>query len=189
TLWEMAEHCTARVWIIGSSYIHRLHAYICERGLGRNLGLPCRITWDGRGGRRWEHLIPVLRSLRARSVAPDLLVIHLGGNSLCSEGRNRVDLLQLMMADMAEIFWMFPHTKILFSDILPRQNWRGQQARSSYGIEKSRRWLNSAIGMSCIYHRNIGLAHLIEDGVHLNSEGNELLLENFREALRSELQK
>lgn len=192
----MSEHSTAQIWLVGSSYIHRLYAYIREHGLDRNLGLSCRITWAGRGGRRWEDLIPVLRSLRARAAAPDLLLIHLGGNSLCSEGRNRVDLLQQMKADMAEISWMFPHTRVLFSDILPRSNWRGQIGRTAYGIERSRRWLNGAMsgfmserGMGCVYHRNIRLAHLIKDGVHLNSEGNELFLGNIQEALQNELHK
>ncbi|KAK9977071.1 hypothetical protein ABG768_018892, partial [Culter alburnus] len=88
-----------------------------------------------------------------------------------------------MKTDLAEVFRMLPRTRLLFSFILPRLNWRGQTARSAYGIERSRRWLNSAIAgflaerqMRCVRHSNIDLSHLSRDGDHLSPEGNELLL-------------
>ncbi|ROL50896.1 hypothetical protein DPX16_3530 [Anabarilius grahami] len=139
---DIADDRVPRVWIVGSSIIRRLYAHICEQGLDRNLGLRCRITWEGRGGRLWEQLLPVLRSLRTKAPAPDILVIHLGGNSVCREGRNRLDFLREMKTDLAEVLRLLPRTRLLFSSILPRLNWRGQIARSAYGIERSRRWLN-----------------------------------------------
>lgn len=188
---EMAPHGSPCVLVIGSSYIRRLYAYICEHGLDRNLGLPCRITWDGRGGRRWEHLVSVLHSHRARP-APHILVINLGGNSLCTEGRNRFQFLQQMKEDMVKVRQMLPSTIVLFSDILPRWKWRGQTGKSGYGLERSRRWLNGAMSgftsscrhMGCIRHQNLGLSHLVEDGVHLTSEGNALFLGNIQGALQ-----
>ncbi|XP_064198128.1 uncharacterized protein LOC135258592 [Anguilla rostrata] len=65
-----------RVWIIGSSLIARLQAHLGAFGLDPNLGLNCQITWDGRGGRRWEHLMPLLRSKRAATRDdPDVMEI------------------------------------------------------------------------------------------------------------------
>ncbi|KAF4115059.1 hypothetical protein G5714_002548 [Onychostoma macrolepis] len=99
-----------------------------------------------------------------------------------------------MKTDLTRVFKLIPATKVLFSDILPRLNWRGQTGRSAYGIERSRRWLNGAMSgflsernMHCIPHRNISLLHLIRDGVHLshflpdlqNQPLAELLLEDL----------
>ncbi|KAL1277157.1 hypothetical protein QQF64_023830 [Cirrhinus molitorella] len=187
---EMAEHWVPRVWIVGSSDICMLQADLCHK----NLCLPCFITWDGEGGRLWEHLLPTLRSLKATGPEPEILVVHLGGSSLCLEGRNRLDILREIKADLTRVFEMFPRTRVLFSDILPRLKWRGQTGRTAYGIERSRRWLNGAVSgflsdrnMRCIWHGNIGLTHLIKDGVHLGPEGNQLFLNNLREALQVEL--
>ncbi|KAK9977141.1 hypothetical protein ABG768_018962 [Culter alburnus] len=118
----MADDRVTPVWIVGSSIIQRLYAHICEQGLARSLGLRCSITWEGKVGRLWEQLLPVLRSLRATAPAPDILIIHLGGNSVCWEGRNRLDFLREMQTDLAEVFRMLPRTRLLFSSILPRQN-------------------------------------------------------------------
>ncbi|MGL4763542.1 MAG: hypothetical protein ACRC2N_00650, partial [Aeromonas sp.] len=93
-----------------------------------------------------------------------------------------------------EVFRMFPGTKVLFSFILPRRNWRGQSARSTYGVERSRRWVNGSMAgflaerrMRCIRHYNIDPSHLIADGVHLSPGGNELFMRNLKEALQAEL--
>ncbi len=178
-----------RVWVVGSSIVRRLHAHVCEQGLEENLDLRCEITWDGRGGRLWEQLLPTLRSLRARAPPPDILVIHLGGNSM-----DRVGFLREIKRDLGKCFLMFPSTKLVFSHILPRLSWRGQTGRTGYGLERSRRWINGKVSaflaerqMRCIHHRNICLSHLSSDGVHLSPEGNQLLLVNLREALQVEL--
>ncbi|XP_035282329.1 zinc finger protein 638-like isoform X2 [Anguilla anguilla] len=183
------------IWIIGSSLIARLQAHLGAFGLDQNLGLNCQITWDGRGCRRWEHLMPLLRSKRAAtSDDPHVMVIHLGGNSIGMYGNSRITLLRRMKADIKEINLLFPNTKLMFSDILPCWNWQGQTAPSGYGLERTRRRLNGAMfgfmsdmGMGCIVHRNIGLNHLDKDGTHLNLEGNLLLLENICRSLALEL--
>ncbi|KAK2907342.1 hypothetical protein Q8A67_006327 [Cirrhinus molitorella] len=187
----MADDSVPRVWIVRSSIIRSLYSHVCQHGLDRSLGLRCTVIWKGRGGRLWDQLLPVLRSFTAKAPAPDILIIHLGGNSLCREGRNRLDFLREMKTDLAEVFRMFPRTRLLFSSILPRLHWRGQTARSAYGVERSRRWLNVAISgflaerqMRCIRHSNIDLCHLTRDGVHLSPKGNELLLSNLRKALQ-----
>ncbi|XDV26044.1 hypothetical protein PO909_029848 [Leuciscus waleckii] len=184
-----------RVWIVSSSIIRRLHSYICEQRLDENLDLRCEITWDGRGGRLWEQLLPALRSLRARAPAPDILIIHLGGNSLCQEGRDRLGFLREITRDLGTCFEMFPSTRFVFSHILPRLYWRGQTGRSGYGVERGRRWINGKVAgflaerqMRCIRQRNNCTSHRCRDGVHLSTEGNQLLLSNLREALRVELQ-
>lgn len=135
--------------------------------------------------------MPLLRSKRAATRDdPDVMVIHLGGNSIGTYGNSRITLLRQMKADIREINLLFPNTKLMFSDILPRWNWRGQTAPSGYGLERTRRRLNGAMfgfmsdmGMGCIMHPNIRLNHLDRDGTHLNLEGNRLLLKNISKAL------
>lgn len=74
--------------------------------------------------------------------APDILVIHMGGNSIGLAGRIRVELLRCMKADVAEIQQLFSSTVILLSDFLPAgtegvkwqgpaMDWRGPDAGST----------------------------------------------------------
>ncbi|KAJ8375326.1 hypothetical protein SKAU_G00059060 [Synaphobranchus kaupii] len=135
-----------RLWIIGSSLIARLQVHLGAFGLDQNLGLDCQITWAGRGGRRWEHLMPLLRSKRAGiRDDPDVMVIHLGGNSIGTYGNTRISLMWCMKTDIREINLLFPKTELMFSDILPRWNWRGQTATTGYGLERTRLRLNGAM--------------------------------------------
>ncbi|KAJ8346738.1 hypothetical protein SKAU_G00281390 [Synaphobranchus kaupii] len=90
--------------------------------------------------------MPLLRSKRADiRNDPDVMVIHLGGNSIGTYGNTRISLMRRMKADIREIDLLFPKTKLMFSDILPRWNWRGQTATTGYGLERTRRWLNGAM--------------------------------------------
>ncbi|KAJ8369322.1 hypothetical protein SKAU_G00093500 [Synaphobranchus kaupii] len=142
----MTDCSLPRVWIIGCSLVARLQAHLGAFGLDQNLGLDCQITWAGRGGRRWEHLMPLLRSKRADiRDDPDVMVIHLGGNSIGTYGNTRISLMRRMKTDIWEINLLFPKTKLMFLDILPRWNWRGQAATTEYGLERTRRRLNGAM--------------------------------------------
>ncbi|KAJ8356397.1 hypothetical protein SKAU_G00191910 [Synaphobranchus kaupii] len=142
--WAVTEKFRDYLW--GSSLIARLQAHLGAFGLDQNLGLDCQITWAGRGGRRWEHLMPLLRSKRADICDdPDVMVIHLGGNSIGTYGNTRISLMRRMKADIREIDLLFPKTKLMFSDILPRWNRQGQTATTGYGLERTRRRLNGAM--------------------------------------------
>ncbi|KAL1261376.1 hypothetical protein QQF64_006641 [Cirrhinus molitorella] len=196
SLFKMSDDSVPRVWIVGSSIIRRLYAHVCEQGLDRSLGLRCKVKWEGRGGRLWEQLLPVLRSLRAKAPAPDILIIHLGGNSLCREGRNRLDFLREMKTDLAEVLGSFPEPASLFPLFCPRLHGEGRLLGPAYGSNGAGGGSTVAISgslaerqMRCIRHSNIDLSHLTRDGVHLSPEGNELLLSNLREALEVELRR
>ncbi|XP_039508240.1 eukaryotic translation initiation factor 4E family member 2 related sequence 1 isoform X2 [Pimephales promelas] len=183
------------VWIVGCSIIRRLHTHIRAQRLDESLGLRCEIRWAPDTG-PWERLLPALRSLSASSSrAPDVVLLHLGGDSLLHEGRNRLGFLRLITRDLSECFRMFPGTRFLFSEILPRLRWRGQTGKS-YGVERGRRWVNGRVcrflaerQMRRVRHRNIGLIHLCGDGVHLSPEGNQRLMSNLRDALQEELRR
>lgn len=182
-----------RVWIVGDSIIHRLHTHICDQRLDPDPGLHCEVTWAS-DSTLWEHLLPALHFLRTTAPEPYIIVVHLGGDSLCREGRDRLGFLREMKRDLSECFRLFPGARVVFSEILPRLRWEGQRARTGYGVERSRRWINGKVSgflaatqMRCVCHRNISLLHLCRDGVHLSPEGNQRLLINLREALQEEL--
>ena len=178
-----------RVWIIGSSLIARLEKHIiATRPPEFTLGLQCQIRWMGRGGMRWEHLLPLLR--RTEGPSPDVMVIHLAGNNLGSQ--SGCSLMQHMREDLEWIISTYPKTKLMFSNIVQRRVYRDQSARSSYGLERTRRLINSGIaaflrdrGLGGISHSNIrhNLDYYLKDGVHLNHRGNEVFLQNFHVGL------
>ncbi|KAI5086133.1 hypothetical protein C0J45_23473, partial [Silurus meridionalis] len=98
-----------RVWIIGSSIIVRLRSYLSAHRLDENLFLDCDIIWDGEGGRRWEHLLALLHEKRAATdYDPDIMIIHLSGNSIGRPGTNRVDLMCRMKSDIRKAHMLFP---------------------------------------------------------------------------------
>ncbi|KAJ8356502.1 hypothetical protein SKAU_G00192960 [Synaphobranchus kaupii] len=109
------------VWIVGDSYIRRGEERARET-MGTSLGLDARVQWFGWGGLRWERLLPFIhQSLRGRA-APDVLLIHCGGNDLGNTKSLR--LVADMKRDLQDLHRRFPGTKILLSAISQRRRWR-----------------------------------------------------------------
>ncbi len=110
-----------RVWIIGDSII---------RWAGvTNLQLngADETVWHGRGGARLETLYSRLHRLVQRTPQPTMLIIHLGTNDIFAEplGVIRRRLLEGLTA----VRNLLPETCIVWSDILPRLFYYGEQSR------------------------------------------------------------
>ena len=59
-----------------------------------NLGIHCKVLWEGRGGRRWENLRQIPQSNQASTwINQDIIVIHLGGNSGGKEVQTKASLM------------------------------------------------------------------------------------------------
>ena len=74
-----------RVWIVGSSVVK--HAFARDRSSfeGSQLDLnrqAASVWWPWRKSLRWCHVSGLIRTLLSYEEAPDLLVIHVGGNDL-----------------------------------------------------------------------------------------------------------
>ncbi|KAJ8348248.1 hypothetical protein SKAU_G00268370 [Synaphobranchus kaupii] len=122
------------VWIVGDSYIRRGEERARET-MGTSLGLDARVQWFGWGGLRWERLLPFIhQSLRGRA-APDVLLIHCGGNDLGNTKSLR--LVADMKRDLQDLHRRFPGTKILLSAISQRRRWRTANPGK---IDKTRKW-------------------------------------------------
>ncbi|CAM4722294.1 unnamed protein product [Leuciscus chuanchicus] len=110
------------VWIIGDSYVRR-GAQRAAETMGSNLSLPgVRMCWFGCGGLRWKGLLPFFsHSLRGRA-APDVLLIHCGGNDLGEV--SSVQLVNAMKEDLHQLKLRHPGMKIMFSAVTQRCRWK-----------------------------------------------------------------
>ncbi|XP_034552564.1 uncharacterized protein LOC117822051 isoform X2 [Notolabrus celidotus] len=173
--------CT--VWIVGDSYVQRGFKHARET-LGTNLGLSARIQWIGRGGMCWDGMLPIFRQFLRGREAPDVLVIHCGGNDLgCVKS---VLLLKAMKRDLDELHRQFPQMNIMLSSINQRLHWRHS---SAVKIEKVRRFVNRAMAS---YVRTISHPHIVYnkpelyllDNVHLSSKGSDIFWNAIAQALK-----
>ncbi|KAL2096970.1 hypothetical protein ACEWY4_006177 [Coilia grayii] len=124
---------------MGDSYI-RCGKDRAWKTVRANLGLDADIQWFGLGGLRWQGLLPFFtRSLRGRA-APDVLLIHCGGNDLgCMKS---VHLVAAMKQDLHHLRWHFQRMKIILSLITERRRWTwGNPGK----IDKMRRFVNSVM--------------------------------------------
>ena len=157
--------------------------------MGINLGVSARIQWIGKGGLCWDGLLPFFyRCLRGRK-APDVLVIHCGGNDL---GRVKsVMLLKAMKRDLDELHRQFPQMKIMLSSINQRRHWRHAPAGK---MDKARKFVNNVMAtfVVCVNGRTISHPHLVfdkpglylSDNVHLSAKGNDIFLKSVVQALK-----
>ena len=156
-----------------------------------DFSLPGKVHWLGRRGMRWDELVPLLETERRRRIAPQVLVIHVGGNDLgYTKGTS---LIRRMIDDLALIMSIYPVTQIVFSYICERRVWMRGTCDAPGLLDKSRRNVNKLVGsflrqsgMSFLTHSNIRhfMALYRKDGVHLNTSGNAVLMANIIEHVK-----
>lgn len=180
------------IWIIGSSIIKRawLHARI--RPGGTNLGLErigVNIFWQGYGGMKLWQVKRKVRTLLRFEDAPSYLMIHCGGNDI-----GEFSVLQTRKSAKTVINFLkntLPNTKIIWSHVLPRQNWLHSQ--NAHAMERCRTRLNGHAASEClrsggasVKYPDIKLTNdslWNVDGVHLSNIGNDVLLNGIQGAL------
>lgn len=130
---------SCKVWIVGDSYVRRGERRARET-MGTNLGASAHVQWFGKGGMCWDDLLPPFRQCLEGRTAPEVLVIHCGGNDL---GHFKsVLLLKATKRDLHDLHQQFPEMKILLSSINQRLHWRyGPPAK----MDKARKFINSVM--------------------------------------------
>ena len=123
--------------------------------------------------------------------APKTVFIHLGSNDLCNIRAK--ELFEDINLEMCYLSLRVPKCKIVWSDMLPRQSWRGAQNVKS--IELKRKRLNRSIaklvgdlgGQRCRHPEITHDASLYTPrGVHLNKEGMALFRSDVSRVLFQE---
>src|SRR4029434_7189181 len=69
------------IWFVVDSWVFWLESHARAQG-DPNLSLPANVEWLRQRGMRWGQLIPLLESQKRLRVAPQVLLIHVGGNYL-----------------------------------------------------------------------------------------------------------
>lgn len=129
-----------------------------------------------------------LQTIRQLEDPPQFIVFHCGGNDIGAY--SLWDLRYQIKYVLRNMIDMFPNTKIIWSQILPRKNWR--YSRNEKAMERSRCRVNSAAatetirsGGGYIKYMDIKYSLLADDGVHLSSLGYEVFLNTIQGALES----
>jgi lysophospholipase L1-like esterase len=159
---------------------------------GTSLGLDRKnihIWWQGYAGLNLHQLKKKLLMLNQYEQSPDLMVIHCGGNDL-----GTVDLYNLLNNVKTQILSLktnFPNSTLVWSQILPRKNWR--YSNDCQAMERSRKKLNRVAATTVLKLNGCYLKHpdllqdiskfLMPDGVHLNQLGNAIFLNTLQGGL------
>lgn len=161
---------------------------------GRNLGFhQFEVYWRGIRGLRWPQVLSVAADIGRASRGPVILVIHAGGNDICSM---RMDaLLTLMHADLERIPGFFQHVIVVWSEMIPRVVWQG--ARDADAVERVRRNVNARMarfvrsrGGVVVRHRQLegdNRQFMRTDGAHLDDNGLEIFLSGLRNGIEQAL--
>lgn len=138
------------------------------------------IKWFWFPGMLWGRLISEVQRYALRDRAPDVLVLHLGGNDLGV--RSMVYISRDIKFDVWRWMQEFSKMVIVWSDMVARTTWR--MARSFEGVNRARREINREVskfmvknGGSAIRHLELEFEtwrYLRRDGVHLNDVGIDL---------------
>lgn len=184
----------SRVWIVGSSIIKDAFFTARSRPGGTSLGLQHRLNttifWYGKSGMRLSQLERQIDTILSFEEAPSILIIHVAANDI---GLIRSGYLQLLIKRrLSWLFENFPDTLIVWSQMLPRSNWRYSENRQA--MEKVRNRLNSTVSKFVITHGGCVIRYpdikasptfMKDDGVHLKWIGNEILLNTIQGAIET----
>ncbi|XP_062573884.1 uncharacterized protein LOC134235752 [Saccostrea cucullata] len=176
------------ILIIGSSIIHWAHQRSIDT-YSTDLGLQnCNIKWHGIRGMRWSSLTETLHSA-TKDIIPNIIIIHLGSNNISFS--SPFSLITKMKNDISSYMENFPDTIFIYSELLSRRVW-GKIA--VWEGENKKMIINRELGSfmerrggKVIFHHEIHWKNRTlfrRDGVHLTEIGNDILLSDFKDALR-----
>lgn len=98
--------------------------------------------WQGKGGMRWKQVCPKVRSLLEVEDPPHYLLVHCRGNDIGQEDKCVV-LRENIKKGLDKLQNLLPNTTLIWSQVLPRLQWRGEV--DHLALERARVRLNSCI--------------------------------------------
>ena len=136
----------------------------------------------------WEEVEPKVHQLLSQFGHPDVIMLHCGGNSIGTMSLRH--LQKFMKATIVNIQNALPNSKIVWSQILPRNYYR--HMFSHHAAEKARVRINSSLS-NFIMSKNGGYIHypdlkqctqkLFSDGTHLSDIAQVLFLNSIQGGL------
>ncbi|KAK3092610.1 hypothetical protein FSP39_004921, partial [Pinctada imbricata] len=181
------------VWCVGSSIIKRAFVATFDRPDGISLCLDrfgIELWWQGKGGLVWNKLLPRIKLLLKVRNQPNYLLIHCGANDI---GATPLKYLMIEIQGTLEVLRnLLPNTKLIWSQLLPRLEWRHSHDRDA--LNKTVKRLNSYVaaevvimGGYYIKYPDIKVSEKLLfdeiDGVHLSKTGNEIFLNTISGAM------
>ncbi|XP_033759311.1 uncharacterized protein LOC117341555, partial [Pecten maximus] len=180
-----------RIWIVGSSLVKRAFLHARRSFEGSQLGLSryhASVWWQGKGGLRWRELEPFIRHLLTVEDIPQILVIHCGGNDIgqCVS----CGLRHAIVKTLHKLMQLLPDTIFVWSQILPRLEWRNEIVHEA--VERVRPRVNSKVAS---YLTGLGGKYItypelqdcnpefFVDKVHLSNLGNDIFLYHVQQDL------
>ena len=140
---------------------------------------------------KWNEVGRKVQYLLNFEEAPDLLIIHCGGNDIGDPAGSNCELRHKMFKTIQFLRNLLPSTRIIWSQILPRLKWRDEICHEA--LEKARIRTNSFIATIIIqsggaYIRYPEIVELntgmfSDDNVHLSDIGNEIFLYRIQQAI------
>ncbi|XP_062981479.1 zinc finger protein 318-like [Elgaria multicarinata webbii] len=181
-----------KVVICGHSLVFWASHRATQAAVGTQLGLSqfASIQWVGRRHMMWGRLLDTLFHSGVVCAPPQLLVLHLGGNDM---GVVKGKALIVQVQEDFKVIWsQWPDTCIIWSNILPRRQWRegGDVRCLNRAVKKVNREIRLTLKDqqgSVIFHPAIlpSREELYRaDGVHLSNEGNDIFLQDLQVGLR-----
>lgn len=180
------------IWLIGDSLVSHLEDSVSGLRLPAKAGIVSRILFQGKGGMHWVHFDTVFQRLMLFHATPMMIIIHLGGNDLVEWSQSK--LLKTFKRQFAYMASVYPEAQLVWSDILPRQSWRGADNTPERlkKLDQKRRRINrlgrqvafNVDGKAIQHELDFNTTGLFKmDGVHLTAVGNAIFFNTFEEAI------
>lgn len=170
------------VWICGDSLVALSRRLLKSPEWGIELGSPSmRVYWYGKEGMKWKELIPRMLKQEERWPFPDLLLVHLGGDSIPVRPEDQLRTIRNILTS-AHI--MHPRCLIVWSDILARcpgkrhmttgvgDKEEDKPAEQTHDVINHRvHTIVTELGGRVITHENIGPELFCPKGISLTDQG------------------
>lgn len=138
---------------------------------------------------KWDSVLSQVQDMVNVQGEPSMLIIHCGANDLIEVGS--LNLREHICMELRYLAEVLPHTLIVWSQMLPRQRWRGTENASA--ANRARIRVNRGVahqvldlGGGYIKYPDIQSVRselFDEDEVHLSDLGNNILLNCIQGAI------
>lgn len=183
------------IWIIGASIVHWAHEG-AKRLNRANLHLDhlnVNVKWNGTSGMRWHQLPSTIQWIGLHPT-PKIIIVHLGGNNVVPTLMQHMK--RMMRRDFSRLFQLFPHTLIVWSEILPRLSWKYARPGTTLEAMDTKRKRFNCLGRQMVRDHMNGriLKHDItadcpglfgRDGCHLSDIGIALFCNSIQGAVET----